>query len=251
MPAQPLSDRQRKIGQRLIRYVALSPLRLEFAAKEWATTSPTQPPRGASFIFHRACQGPIETFAILAAIYECYCPGVDSLSDRPIWKGLVKAVRSASDDVTLKRLESCVASAALRFPVPPSLAFPSTTPSGRVATKAKSESDGELLTEEQAAKIAGVSKRTIRRLITSGRLQAKDYGTGAKHYYRIEQAALAELQTKGIATVNGKRQPTPRKRHISQRSSKSASLNDLLPVVSAGAKGIEIRSLIRGGFGRG
>src|ERR1700736_3831473 len=53
---------------------------------------------------------------------------------------------------------------------------------------------GGLLTEAEAARKAGVSQKTIRRCIESGRLPVLDYGTGSKHLYRIEATALAALE---------------------------------------------------------
>lgn len=50
-----------------------------------------------------------------------------------------------------------------------------------------------LLTEQQAADLAGVSRRTIRRLIEQGRLAAADYGTASQHNYRIHPDALADV----------------------------------------------------------
>lgn len=50
-----------------------------------------------------------------------------------------------------------------------------------------------LLTEQEAAQIAGVSRKTIRRLIEQGRLEASDYGTAGQHNYRIRPDALANL----------------------------------------------------------
>jgi len=78
-----------------------------------------------------------------------------------------------------------------------------------------------LLTEEQAAELARCSARTIRRLISTGRLDARDFGTGKHHNYRISPDALARLNDP---------QPKPRRqRRSTRRSSSSASLDSLLP----------------------
>lgn len=54
--------------------------------------------------------------------------------------------------------------------------------------------DVKLLTEEQAASVAGVHPRTIRRLIDKGLLPASNYGLGRKKLYRIDPAALTNVQ---------------------------------------------------------
>lgn len=51
-----------------------------------------------------------------------------------------------------------------------------------------------LLTEEQAAKEAGVSRDTISKLIKAGRLRATDYGTGKRHTWRIDPADLTTIE---------------------------------------------------------
>jgi excisionase family DNA binding protein len=51
-----------------------------------------------------------------------------------------------------------------------------------------------LLTESQAAAAAQVDKRTIRRLIQTGRLRALDFGSGKRHHYRIDPAELYSVQ---------------------------------------------------------
>lgn len=52
----------------------------------------------------------------------------------------------------------------------------------------------KLLTEQQAAEVAGVSRKTIRRLIEQGRLPAADYGTAGQRNYRIHPDALANVK---------------------------------------------------------
>lgn len=81
-----------------------------------------------------------------------------------------------------------------------------------------------LLTEAQAARKAGVSQKTIRRCIKSGRLPAINYGTGRKCLYRIEPAALAALEPEAEPA------PTPRQRRSTRRPALSASA--FLPRVS-------------------
>ena len=51
-----------------------------------------------------------------------------------------------------------------------------------------------LLNEKQAADVAGVSPKTIRRLIETGRLKASDFGTGRHHNYRIHPDDLALVE---------------------------------------------------------
>ena len=51
-----------------------------------------------------------------------------------------------------------------------------------------------LLTEQEAAAIARVSLKTIRRLIASGKLDALNYGTGGRALWRIPRDALLRVQ---------------------------------------------------------
>jgi len=51
-----------------------------------------------------------------------------------------------------------------------------------------------LLTIEEAARIAGVCPRTIRRLYDAGKLPAANYGTGRKKVLRIDPAVLSNVQ---------------------------------------------------------
>lgn len=51
-----------------------------------------------------------------------------------------------------------------------------------------------LLTEDEAAAMAKVHPRTIRRLIEKGLLPAANYGLGRKKLYRIAPSALASVQ---------------------------------------------------------
>lgn len=107
----------------------------------------------------------------------------------------------------------------------------SPTPSQSIAKAA------ELLTELQAARRAGVSSKTIRRRIQEGRLDAVDYGTDARHNYRIKPDALATLDTPvALQPIL----PAPRRRP-NRQSADAVSLMSLLPRVSASAKGTASR----------
>jgi|GEM_PF-648753 len=57
----------------------------------------------------------------------------------------------------------------------------------------------ELLTEREAAERAKVHPRTIRRLIDAGKLPAVNYGLGRKRIYRIDSAALFQVQPVFVA----------------------------------------------------
>ena len=50
-----------------------------------------------------------------------------------------------------------------------------------------------LLTEAQAAAALQVDKRTLRRLIESGRLKAVDISSGFRRHYRIDPADLRDM----------------------------------------------------------
>ena len=52
----------------------------------------------------------------------------------------------------------------------------------------------ELLTEAQAAALAQIHPRTIRRLIDRGKLPALNFGNGRRKVYRIDPAALLQVQ---------------------------------------------------------
>jgi len=83
--------------------------------------------------------------------------------------------------------------------------------------------DFTLLTESQAAAAAQVDKRTIRRLIKTGRLRAVDFGSGKRHHYRIN---LTELHA--VQPVVEKRPITPPP-HRRRRPRSVASLAAYLP----------------------
>lgn len=56
----------------------------------------------------------------------------------------------------------------------------------------------DLLTEAEAALIAKVHPRTIRRRIDDGTLKACNYGTGGKKLYRINPADLGDVQPNAV-----------------------------------------------------
>jgi len=72
----------------------------------------------------------------------------------------------------------------------------------------------ELLTEAQAAALAQIHPRTIRRLIDRGKLPALNFGNGRRKIYRIDPAALLRVQPV--------QQPLPRERY--RRSQLPASI---------------------------
>jgi len=81
-----------------------------------------------------------------------------------------------------------------------------------------------LLTEAQAARELQVDKRTLRRLIESGRLRAVDIGSGRRRYHRID---LKDL--KSIAPAPGQvGDVTPRSQH-GRRTASSNSVAAYLP----------------------
>lgn len=64
--------------------------------------------------------------------------------------------------------------------------------------------DTEWLSVSQVAKALGISSKSVRRLIHSGRLRAKDVSTqpGRRPYWRIHPAWLAEFREILIDTEN-------------------------------------------------
>jgi excisionase family DNA binding protein len=90
-------------------------------------------------------------------------------------------------------------------------------------------SPDDLLNEVDAATVAGVSRKTIRKLIKDGRLDAADYGTKEKHHYRIKREALANISPPAEKTA-----PLPRqKTRQPNRHAATAALRDMLPRVRA------------------
>lgn len=83
----------------------------------------------------------------------------------------------------------------------------------------------ELLTEAEAAAIAKVSKKTIRRLIVAGRLPAVDYGSGRHHNYRINPEDLLRVQSPPTTDVPAASEIVPRQR----RHTRGRTLTEYLP----------------------
>ena len=100
-----------------------------------------------------------------------------------------------------------------------------------------------LLTEQQAADLAGVHRKTIRRLIEQGRLKAADYGTAGQHNYRIHPCALAEL--KPARGQDGLPEPITPHVRAGRRAYRSRAPGGkaaaFLPRVSSAATGRETR----------
>lgn len=81
----------------------------------------------------------------------------------------------------------------------------------QTASPAATQGPIHLLTEQQAAALAGVSKKTIRRLIEQGRLKACDFGTGTQHNYRVHPDELFRVAS--IPLTNPEpTQPSPQVR---------------------------------------
>jgi hypothetical protein len=57
-----------------------------------------------------------------------------------------------------------------------------------------------LLTEKAAAEFAGVSVKTIQRLVKEGRIVPGDYGRGSHHNYRFSLETLLNVTAKEIPT---------------------------------------------------
>lgn len=83
----------------------------------------------------------------------------------------------------------------------------------RTSTGARSNNVARmLLTETQAAREAQVDKRTVRRLIETGRLKAVDFGSGKRHHYRIDPADLKGIAA-GPVETGADRLPPVRRQH--------------------------------------
>ena len=82
-----------------------------------------------------------------------------------------------------------------------------------------------LLSESQAAHAAGVSRKTIRRLIRQGRLRACDYGTAGHRLYRIHPADLTLISPAMAEDLEPITPPGRRSR--ARRSRPAASLEVL------------------------
>ena len=88
-----------------------------------------------------------------------------------------------------------------------------------------------LLSEKQAAEMAGVSRKTIRRLIEKGRLKAADYGTGHHRNYRIHPDDLASVET--FPSAPSEPHIVMRPDHLTRRRRQSSSAAAFLPRVVA------------------
>src|SRR5258708_1599000 len=85
----------------------------------------------------------------------------------------------------------------------------------------------QLLTESQAARLAQVDKRTLRKLIEAGRLRAMDFGTGKRRHFRID---LADLKTIPAASQSTQT-PSPRPRRRGPSLPLPSSVSAYLPTV--------------------
>jgi excisionase family DNA binding protein len=103
-----------------------------------------------------------------------------------------------------------------------SLAAADPTPQAPVA------SPDDLLNEVDAAAVAGVSRKTIRKLIEEGRLQAIDYGTKGSRHYRIKREALANVSPRPKKPAPPPRQRT---RNVARPSASATKMIDLMPSV--------------------
>ena|SRR5687768_2232188 len=69
-----------------------------------------------------------------------------------------------------------------------------------------------LLTEAQAAAELQIDKRTLRKLILSGRLRAVDVGSGGRRHFRIAREDLREIDARQPdgPTMSPRARPRPR-----------------------------------------
>lgn len=88
-----------------------------------------------------------------------------------------------------------------------------------------------LLTEEQAAAELQVDRRTVRRLIESGRLHAIDVGGGRRSHYRIHPDALRDI-TSGNSRPPAAFTPLQRERRRRSREPSTDSVDSCFPSVS-------------------
>jgi len=86
-----------------------------------------------------------------------------------------------------------------------------------------------LISLSEAAREAKVDRRTIRRLIQSGRLRALDFGNGTRRLYRIDPADLRAITSKSIPTAPPTPISQPRRRR--RRSASSPSVSQFLPSI--------------------
>ena len=73
-----------------------------------------------------------------------------------------------------------------------------------------------LLTEAQAARETQVDKRTVRRLIATGRLKAVDFGSGKRRHYRIDPADLKAIAASPFEAKSGNIPQARRRRQTTQ-----------------------------------
>jgi excisionase family DNA binding protein len=85
------------------------------------------------------------------------------------------------------------------------------------------------LSLSDAAKALGLSVKSVRRLIKSGRLSAVDSGTGKRKHYRIAADALAAIQNPAAAVEPIK---LPRQRRATAQPARS-SPGDIRPRIIA------------------
>jgi excisionase family DNA binding protein len=88
-----------------------------------------------------------------------------------------------------------------------------------------------LLTETQAAREAQVDRRTIRRLINDGRLRALDFGSGKRHYFRINPADLRAVLKRPEECSSTPPNLASRARHRHLQAATSSSVAAFLPSV--------------------
>lgn len=84
------------------------------------------------------------------------------------------------------------------------------------------------LVESEAARELRIDRRTLRKLIQSGRLRAVDVGSGSRHIYRINPDDLREITAPFPPAETSMPHPRPVHR---RRSAAPASLASFLPSV--------------------
>jgi excisionase family DNA binding protein len=84
-----------------------------------------------------------------------------------------------------------------------------------------------MLTEDQAAAVLQIDRRTLRKLIEHGRLDAIDVGSGKRRHFRIAPKSLTEIGSKPQEN-----QSAPRVTRFKRQSRRQLSTNVLayLPV---------------------
>jgi excisionase family DNA binding protein len=74
-----------------------------------------------------------------------------------------------------------------------------------------------LLTENDAGKLAGVSRKTIRKLIDQGQLRACNYGTVQRKLYRIHPDDLRNVQVREGPVYTERRQRRPHQMALNEK----------------------------------